>query len=90
MDAAAEDAPRPIPAAADARVEIIEGVTIHRGSGGVTRFASADDGTIVRVHRMNKANDGVRVHRGAAPTDAVAAAEPVPAPSAAGAVVATH
>ena len=82
----------PFQQAADARVEIIEGVTIHRGSGGVTRFASADDGTIVRVHRMNKANDGVRVHRGAAPTDADAAAEPVPAPSpsAAGAVVATH
>jgi spore germination cell wall hydrolase CwlJ-like protein len=73
------------------RTELIEGVTVHRSSGGSTRFASADDGSVVRIHRLGGTPE-VKVHRGGAMPDAAPAAD-APPTAAAGdepAVVATH
>jgi hypothetical protein len=76
---------------ASERVETIEGVTIHRSSSQSMRFAAADDGAMVRIHRLGKASEAqVQVHRGAPPAQA---AEPTDAPGPVvdtGAVVATH
>jgi hypothetical protein len=59
------------PQPANERTEVIEGVTIHRSASSDMRFASAGDGTIVRIHRLggNRQTSGqaqeIKVHRGA-------------------------
>jgi hypothetical protein len=71
------------------RVEVVEGVTIHRSAATGIRFAAADDGSVVRVHRMGKAPE-VKVHRGSPPAEAQPPAEAAAPSGEAGAIVATH
>ena len=67
---------------------MVEGVTIHRSTGTATRFASADDGSMVRIHRLGGTPE-VKVHRGVAPDAAPAPEAPAPADNSAS-IVATH
>jgi hypothetical protein len=86
--AVAPDSQLPFEQPASERTEVIEGVTIHRSAARTMRYAAADDGAVIRIHRLGKAPD-VRVHRGTPPAEAVVA-EPA-APVAGGAtIVATH
>ena len=69
----------PLPQTPGERTEIVEGVTIHRIGDSATRLASADDGTMIRIHRLGgsaskaalpvatqapEESGGVRVHHG--------------------------
>lgn len=77
------------PQTVNERTEVVEGVTIHRSADRSTHYASADDGTMVRIHRMGGAPE-VKVHRGAPDSQpAEAAAAPSPAGSDSASVV-TH
>jgi spore germination cell wall hydrolase CwlJ-like protein len=76
--------------AADSNVQIVSGVSIHRGTEPTLSLASADDGSTVRIHRAGlhvqatpdappaaDAPEGVRIHRAggdAAESDPAAAA----------------
>jgi hypothetical protein len=69
----------------DEKVEMIEGVTIHRNSGQSTRFATAEDGAMVRIHRLARTAEpgsgpsaGIRVHRGSAPDEPASAEATAP------------
>jgi spore germination cell wall hydrolase CwlJ-like protein len=48
------------------RTEVVEGVTIHRIGDGATRLASADDGTMIRIHRLGGNSQAARPVPGAA------------------------
>jgi hypothetical protein len=67
------DSPALLPQPPAERTEVIEGVTIHRSASSAMRFASADDGTMVRIHRLGggqartAAAPEVKIHRGATP-----------------------
>jgi spore germination cell wall hydrolase CwlJ-like protein len=63
--------------------ESVEGVTIHRSADRSTSFASAEDGTMVRIHRMSP-EGGVRVHRGEDENQPETAAAVAPEPATGG------
>jgi spore germination cell wall hydrolase CwlJ-like protein len=77
------------------RTEIIEGVTIHRSADRGTRYASAEDGTMVRIHRLNGSGSQgsaseVKVHRGVADSQLAQSPSPEPVAAEAGAILASR